>query len=174
MRCWLHLIFMRVNSIRLVIDFLLLGMLIYLGPNLKVKQSSNTANLFVYFKYFVPRSNVSNDHYGYLFEAPRILKSIKHKKFISVALTAEENEDEKRLNFVQLEARRLKYTNDTNSVIKVFIPDSCKYGTFLELLYMMNEDQHKRYFEYQNWFYIFGEPAVSQSMKSQEVRYMQL
>ena len=173
MRHWSHLIFMRVNSAHLVIDFLLLGILIYLGPNLKFKQSSDTANFFV-FKYFVPRLNVSNDHYGYLFEAPRILESIKHKKFISVALTAEKNEDEKRLNFVQLEARRLKYTNDTNSVIKVFIPDSCKYGTFLELLYMMNEDQHKRYFEYQNWFYIFGEPPDKQSNKSQEVSHIQL
>jgi hypothetical protein len=165
---------MRVHCIHFFVDLLLLGLLAYLGCKLKFNQSSNTANEFVYFKYYVPKSTVSNDPYGYLFEAPRILKSIRHKKFISVALTTDLIEDEKRLGFICSEARHLKYTNDTNVIIKVFIPDSSKYGTFLNLLYIMNEDQHQRYFEYQNWFYIFGETPFKEIKTEKEIPAIEL
>jgi hypothetical protein len=165
---------MRIHAVYFFVDLLILGLLVYLGYKLKFSQSSNTENEFVYFKYHVPKSTVSNDPYGYLFEARRILKSIRHKKFISVALTADLIEDGKRLSFIRSEARRLKYTNDTNMIVKVFIPDSCKYGTFLSLLYIMNEDQHKRYFEYQNWFYIFGEAPFKEVKAVKEIPAIEL
>jgi hypothetical protein len=38
----------------------------------------------------------------------------------------------------------------------------------------MNADQHKRYFEYQNWFYIFGESPFKEIEKAQEVHYLTL
>jgi hypothetical protein len=165
---------MRIHAVHFFVDLLFLGLLIDLGCKLKLNQSSSTENEFVYFKYYVPKSIVSNDPYGYFFEAPRILKSIRHKKFISVALTADQIEDEKRLSFIRSEARRLNYTNDTNVIIKVFIPDSSKYGTFLNLLYIMNEDQHKRYFEYQNRFYIFGEAPFKEVKTVKEIPTIEL
>ena len=84
------------------------------------------------------------------------------------------HEDEKRLDFIRTEGRRFKYTNDTNVIIKVFIPDSSKYGIFLNLLYIMNEDQHKRYFEYQNWFYIFGEAPFKEIKTEKEIPAIEL
>jgi hypothetical protein len=103
-----------------------------------------------------------------------MLKVISDKKSISVDLTTDSTENQKRLDFIQFEARRLKYTKDRNEVIKVFIPDSSKYGTFLKLLYIMNEDQQKHYFEYQNWFYIFGEITFKTPEDKIKVRSIEL
>jgi hypothetical protein len=38
----------------------------------------------------------------------------------------------------------------------------------------MNEDQHKRYFEYQNWFYIFGEAPFKEIKTEKEIPAIEL
>jgi hypothetical protein len=158
---------MRKYHILYFLDFLMILSFVYLVLQLKFGGRADTESQLVYFKYVVPKTTVSNNSYGNAFEAPRILKTISHKKLITVVLNDHPSEIIKRLDFIRLEARRLKYTNDTNTVIKVFIPDSSKYGTFLSLLQMVNEDGHKRYFEYQNFFYIFGEaPETSKRIES--------
>jgi hypothetical protein len=168
-----HPIYMRTDSSYYIIDILVLGLLLDLGLNWTFNQSSNSQDNVTYFKYFVPKSSVSKDPNGY-FDIRRILKSIEKKKFISVALTNEDDEDQKRFSFIRFEARTLKYTNDTNTIVKVFIPDNCKYRAFLTLLYIVNEDQHKRYFEYQNWFYIFGEEPTKAGQTGREIYPIEL
>ena len=167
-----HFIFMRVRFVFYFVDSLLLVLLVYVCFKLKFKPPTVIDRELTYFKYIVPKDADPNNPSEYRFEAPTILKTISKKKFISVDLTTDSIENQKRLDFIRFEARRLKYTNDTNQIIKVFIPYSSKYGTFLSLLYIMNEDQHKRYFEYQNWFYIFGEAPFKEIEKTQETHYM--
>jgi hypothetical protein len=156
------------------IDLLFIALLVYLFFELKFRCSVDVAKEFAYFNYVVPKNvDLNNDHI-YNFEVPTILKTISKKNFISVDLTTDPMENRKRFDFIQFEARRLKYTNDTNQVIKVFIPDSSKYSTFLRLLYIMNEDQHKRYFEYQNWFYIFAEDPFKKVKTVSEIPAIEL
>jgi hypothetical protein len=156
------------------IDLLLIALFVYLCVELKFKHSADVVKEFTYFNYTVPKNADPNIDHVNRFEVPTILKAISKKKFISVELTTDSTENQKRLDFIQFEARRLKYTKDTNQVIKVFIPDSTRYGTFLNLLYIMNEDQHKRYFEYQNWFYIFGEASFEQIKTVKEIPAIEL
>lgn len=157
-----------------IVYFFLLALLAYVCLELKFRHSEVSDKELVSFKYYVPKDADPNNPHAYRFEAPTILNSIAKKKFISINLTTDPIENQKRLDFIRLEARRLKYTNNTTEIIKVFIPDSSKYGTFLSLLHIMNEDQHKRYFEYKNRFYIFGEAPFKEIEKTQEVHYMAL
>lgn len=169
-----HHIFMSPRSVfYFVIYFFVLVLLAYVCFGLKFKHSEISDKEIICFKYYVPKDADPYNPHDYRFEVPTILNSISKKKFMSVNLTTDPIENQKRLDFIQFEARKLKYTNDTTQIIKVFIPDSSKYGTFLSLLYIMNEDQHKRYFEYKNWFYIFGEaPEKKDSVKEITPIYM--
>lgn len=148
---------MQIRWFVYLIDFAAIALLGYCVFQIKVTSSIDTDNPIFYVKYYAPKDGKHRDPHIYAFEPTSILKANKDKRFISVILTTDFEENQKKLDFIRFEARRLKYTNDTSQVLKVFIPDSSKYGTFLSLLLMMNEDKHKRYFEYQNWFYIFGE-----------------
>jgi hypothetical protein len=60
-----------------------------------------------------------------------------------------------------MEGRRIKYTHDTTSVIKVHINEENTYGQFVELVNMMLKDVQKRYFLYRDDFYILGEPPLN-------------
>lgn len=152
-----HLIFMRICDVFYFVDLFIVVLLVYLCFKMKSNHGTVIDNKLTYFGYVVPKDADPNNPSLYRFEVPTILNTISNKKFISVALTTEPIENQKKLDLIRFEARRMKYTKDTNQVIRVFIPDSSKYGTFLRLLYIMNEDQQKYYFEYRNWFYILGE-----------------
>ena len=76
----------------------------------------------------------------------------KRKKFVGIYLTGDEVEDKKRFEVVQYEARKIRYTCDTNTIIKVHFNSNNKYGQFVGLVNMLREDQHKRNMYYQMIF----------------------
>ena len=94
-------------------------------------------------------------HQMYSMEA--VMEEISRKKIILVELKGNFEEDKKRFEFIRQEARRLKYTYDTTSVLHVHFPKESTYGQFVYLNDMMQEDKHKRYLVTDNEFYIFGE-----------------
>jgi len=81
----------------------------------------------------------------------------ERKKFITIYLTGDVEEDKKRFEVVQYEARKLKYTCDTNAIIKVHFNSNNTYGQFFGLITVMLEDHHKRYMCYQDDFYILAD-----------------
>lgn len=72
-------------------------------------------------------------------------------------LDEDNSTNQKRLNFIQYEARKLKYTKDSNSVIDIHIENTASYGEILNLLNICAEDNHKRWVLLKNRFIIFGE-----------------
>jgi hypothetical protein len=137
-------------------DITLLTSLIYFLLN---KYEDRSYNQYYRITYFVPKENKAKYSEVSYFNAPNILEENAKKKFIPISLTGNHDEDEKRFEFIQWKARELKYTNDTSHILKVHLPESLKYGQFIRLLNLMLQDQHKRYFEHNNNFYIFGEPS---------------
>lgn len=94
------------------------------------------------------------------FSGPDMLNEWKRtkKEFITVNLTGYFPEDKKRMDFIRMEARRLKYTCDTTHILKVHFSDENTYGQFIQLVSIMQQDIHKRYAFYEDDFYILGEP----------------
>lgn len=110
-------------------------------------------------KHYLPSDNSKDFFSGYTL----LEKGIKGKKLIQLELTDEITEDNKKVDFIQSEARRLKFTHDTTTVIKIYLSDEITYGRFVELINIMLKDNHKRYALWKNYFYIFGEPISQQS-----------
>lgn len=94
------------------------------------------------------------------FTGPGMLAEWKstEKEFITVRLTGDISEDNRRLDFVRTEARRLAYTCDTTHILKVHFISENTYGQFIQLASMLHADRHKRYTFYNDDFYILGEP----------------
>ena len=107
-------------------------------------------------KHYLPSEDHNNMYSGYQL----IDQMFKKKKVIHIDLTGNINEDDKKVAFIQFEARRLKYTHDTTSVIEIHLTDEITYGRFVELINIMLKDEHKRYALWKNSFYIFGEPPL--------------
>ena len=113
----------------------------------------------------LPDDESSKSSFSKIFTGPDILNDwqARNKKFISVSLTGDVNEDEKRFEFIKNEARRLKYTNDTTNIIRVHFNEDNTYGQFVNLVNMMARDFHKRYMYYKDDFYIMGEQPTEAS-----------
>lgn len=116
-------------------------------------------------KYYLPAEDPSNPYSGFAI----IDRAITAKKVIHVSLSGAIIEDDKKMDFIQLEARRLKYTCDTTAMIEIYLADNITYGRFVELVNMMLKDGHKRYALWKHHFYIFGEsppaPAATDSIR---------
>jgi hypothetical protein len=69
-----------------------------------------------------------------------------------------EKHDDKILDFIKLKAKELKYTSDSTHVLRIALPENLLYKSFIQLLKIMREDQQRRHFESQDYFYIFGKP----------------
>jgi hypothetical protein len=86
------------------------------------------------------------------------------KKRIKLELNGDGELNAKKLELIKYEARKLKYTKDTNTVIEVTLTTETKYKEFINLLYICNEDKHKRFVLVKNRFVIFG-PLVAPKNK---------
>ena len=84
------------------------------------------------------------------YSGPNALSDGEKKKKVCWHLpNRDEVEDKKRFEVVQYEARKIKYTCDTNTIIKVHFNSNNKYGQFVRLVNMIREAQHKRYMYYE-------------------------
>jgi hypothetical protein len=86
-----------------------------------------------------------------------ILKEIKRRRKINFLLNEAEETNRKKLELIQLEARKLKYTFDTSTVILIRFSENFSYGEFVKLLNLCLFDSIQRYVTLDNCFAIFGE-----------------
>lgn len=108
---------------------------------------------------FLLRRHKPDDDSSFVtFSEKFILNQVRQKKVIKIDLSGDAEQDSKRFEFIRHEARRLKYTYDTTTVIQVHFNKENTYGQFVYLVNMMVEDQHKRYAFINDDFYIYGEP----------------
>lgn len=91
--------------------------------------------------------------YGNVFSVWEALKEFKRREQVVYVLKGNE-EDDKKLAVIRQHALQIKYSCDTNTVIKVHLRSSTTYGEFIRLLDIMRADSHKRYLLYQDDFYI--------------------
>jgi biopolymer transport protein ExbD len=104
-------------------------------------------------KIFVPKDEDSLS----LFSSHYILNLIKNKKQVQTELDDDKLTNQKKLSIIQYQARKLKYSKDTNSVINISITKKVSYSEVLQLLNICFEDGHKRFALLKNRFVIFGE-----------------
>lgn len=90
----------------------------------------------------------------------RLLKCALEKGIIKrkqIRFTLNGTETDKKLKVIRYEALKLKYTEDTSTVIIINLKDNISYGNFVSLVDMCHADEHKRYASWDNKFVIFGE-----------------
>ena len=84
-------------------------------------------------------------------------KEIKRKKRIKFTLDNNEKDNKRKMEMIRYESLKLKYTEDTSTVVLVHLTDSITYGNFVSILDMCVEDGHNRYAWWDSKFVIFGE-----------------
>ena len=94
-------------------------------------------------------------NYGILLLKCKLEKDITKRR--QIRFTLNEIEIEKKLKIIRHEALKLKYTEDTSTVIVINLNDSISYGDFVSLVDLCEADGHKRYASWDNKFVIFGE-----------------
>lgn len=119
---------------------------------LKIPKTFTAANYSV-----LSERKEKHNSFMYQMTGEYFMNKIKRKKLIPFYLDENHELNKIKFKFIQREALRLKYTCDTNNVIAIHFSDSLQYGEFVYLLNMMIVDNHKRYAEWKNIFYIFGE-----------------
>jgi hypothetical protein len=85
-----------------------------------------------------------------------MMREVRKKHRIQYYLDSNHELNNLKFDFIRWEALHLKYTNDTNSVVVIHLGEGLTYREFAKLLDMMVIDDHGRYFEWKNVFYILG------------------
>jgi hypothetical protein len=130
----------------------ILGLLLFLTTNLLSKLlKGNPIPTII-------RYNIPSDDPDDIFSGKKSVKLLKKNfKFITYAFTGDSSEDDKIFESFKAEAGRLKYTNDTTHLVRIYLHENITYGRFLKILTLMKEDGFKRYLEWDNFFYVVGE-----------------
>ncbi len=101
----------------------------------------------------------------------QIEERIKMKKQIQLTLDADDETNEKKMEIIKYEARKLKYTQDTSAVLRVRFTDDITYGLLVRLIDLCHVDGHKRFVLLKNSFVIFGEyPAARNTCNSFSIK----
>ena len=98
-----------------------------------------------------------------------LIDQIKAMKKINVTFDSDKETNKKKIDFVRYEALRLKYTNDTSTVILLTLTDSVNYGEFVSLLNICLMDNHKRFGGWDDKFIILGEYPLGKKDNSSEI-----
>lgn len=114
---------------------------------------------FQLFNFVVPKDGNKN----HLFTSFFLLNKIKNKKKIQIELNGDYLTNQKKIDLIKYEARKLKYTMDTLSVLDIRLTNETKYGELLQLIRICYEDNHKMFALVNNRFIILGEyPPVTE------------
>jgi hypothetical protein len=73
-----------------------------------------------------------------------------------IQITEDNIENEKKIEVIKYEARKLKYTNDTNKVLEIEITKGVSYKYIIQLFSICFSDHHKRFAMVENRFIIWG------------------
>jgi hypothetical protein len=98
------------------------------------------------------RGRESNNYSKCLFE-----NELKSKKLVTITINENKNLNKQKLDIIRHEALRLKYFENTTTVILITLSDSINYGDFVAIVDMCEYDGHRRYASWDNKFVIFGE-----------------
>lgn len=93
----------------------------------------------------------------YAFSTHSVYNIIKGKKKIRIELDNDRLTNQKKINLIQYEARKLKYTMDTTTVIIASLTKDVLYSEIMQLIRLCKNDSHKRYALVDNNFIILGE-----------------
>ena len=121
------------------------------GQNYQAAKKTNVIRLFL------PNLCKDANSFNSRFSENSVLQEVRKKKVIRVELTGDYSEDYKRFSFIRSETQRLKYSNDTTTIMQVHFTNENSYGQFVYLISFLLEDHQKRYALVQNDLYIFGE-----------------
>lgn len=105
------------------------------------------------FGIVVPKDENKNQIFTSFF----LLNKIKNKKKIQIELNGNFFTTQKKIDLIQYEARKLKYTKDTFTVLDISLTNETNYGELLQLIKICYEDNHKMFALVKNRFIIFGE-----------------
>jgi hypothetical protein len=114
--------------------------------------------LYSYISLNVPKE--TKDMSPSFFSSYWIEKQIKNKKQIVLTLDADEINNRKKIELIKYEARKLKYTLDTSTILRIRFTNDINYGTLVKLIDLCYADQHKRFVLLKNSFVIFGESPL--------------
>jgi len=84
-------------------------------------------------------------------------QQLRRKKKINFILNEKGAVNKKKMNVIRQEALKLKYTNDTSTVILISLTDSMLYSDFFGLINICKEDNHRTFTLWKKKFVIFGE-----------------
>jgi hypothetical protein len=120
---------------------------------------------------FIPSDGRKDHSMEYPFSSCYFERVINKKKKIQFTLNEDGEENKIKMSLIRYEALKLKYTEDTSTVILITLSDSISYGELISLYDMCGYDKHTRYASWDNKFVIFGEPPpkkkeTSNSLKS--------
>lgn len=107
-----------------------------------------------YLSFYVPNDDSSNP---YRFSTNAIMRTISKKKQIRIVLNEDRKTNQKKIDFIRYEARRLKYTQDTTAVIVITLTNETSYAELVQLIDMCHEDKHRQFTLAKRLFIIFGE-----------------
>lgn len=99
----------------------------------------------------------SSDNFYYEFSDEHFEKVIRKKHQILISIDSNEIDNSKKLELIRHEARKIKYTYDTNTVVKVSFTSKTSYNEVVRLLDLCRSDSHKRYVLLNKSLVIFGE-----------------
>ena len=107
-------------------------------------------------KLFVPSEDKPSPYLR--FSRSVVLAGLKGKKINTVYYDEDHSLNARRLEFIEQEALKLKFYNDTTQIIKVHFSNETTYNEFIQVLNIMYKNGHKRYTLLDNDIYDLGEP----------------
>jgi hypothetical protein len=107
--------------------------------------------------HFVP-SDRTDTGISYGFTVAVVLDAIKHKEQIRFWLDGDKFLNKKKLQMIQEESLKQKFTYDTSRLISVVLNEQSTYSDFVALLNMCLINDVKRYVWVRDTFYILAEP----------------
>ena len=115
----------------------------------------------------VPKKATGKEFENLMFTDKLILQLIRHKKKLKFELAGDITTNQKKIELIRYEARKLKYTFDTTTVISVNLSDELNYCDFVKVLDNCISDNIQRFATWDNNFIIFGEYPVPSRDRTQ-------
>jgi hypothetical protein len=138
------------------------GMISLLALVVFLKWNANTFEYQTYDSYPFAVPDDREESRSYAISCYQIEKGISKKKQIAIILDENEADNRKKFDLIKYEARKLKYTHDTSTVLRIRFTEKMNYGELIQLIRLCYEDGHKRFVLLNKSFVIWGErPARS-------------
>lgn len=106
-------------------------------------------------KRFMLAIPADNTHAGYRFTLQKMHAYIRTKKVLQFTLDGDNNVNWKKMAFIRYECQRIKFTEDSNTVVSIYFEKEMELQFLKVLLQICEEDRHWSYSLLPNEFIIF-------------------